>query len=245
VDTPVQVNVNNLPPGGSVLLFVQGWGSGLGSATVNGGDSVVLSSNGSTTVQLQGKKQTDVGQTGKLALAAGYGGSLFTSPGFQVSAIPQDVVFEFEEPAHGNLRGIIVRHDWKSDSGLKTDLDGAKISEQIQTVIRTGCFAGIIPDTSTYQPATSSITDSHATHISVLRSPGENVHHQTHTFNDLRTGAFDIPMRKSGFKIYHSAAALADGSPGLTTTKKGETTTANGYFSEAGYGQEVTLKQRV
>jgi hypothetical protein len=219
-----------------VVLSIEGGGGGNGSVTINGAATTALKA--STTVRLRGVDQTDVGKAGSLKLVADAGGTrLAASPGFSVSSIPQDWSVSFNALITGANRGIKVNNSWTSDSGTVADLDEAERSEQVQYGAGTGCFLGVTGANSGYLPANSPpLVDSHAAPVALLTAVGSIVAEQTFIFKDNRTGAVDIPARKSGFRLTRTVTEPTPGSFSITTTKAGTSTSANGFASGAGAG---------
>jgi hypothetical protein len=236
-DTPAAVGIAGWSiPMLDVVLSVEGAGGGNGSVTINGAATAALSAD--TTVQLRGVDQTDVGKAGNLRLVADIGGKrLAASPGFSVSSIPQDWSVSFNALITGPKRGIKVNNSWTSDSGVLADLDEAERSEQVQYGAGTGCFAGVNGQNSGYLPANNPpLVDSHAAPVALLTAVGSIIAEQTFIFKDKRTGAVDIPARKSGFRLTRTVTEPSPGNLSITTTKAGASTSANGFASAAGAG---------
>ncbi len=247
VDTPVSIGITGwLIPMLDVTISVDGAGSGNGTVTVDGANSVDL--NASATVKLRGVDQTDVGKAGGLRLIAKQGPALLaSSTGFSVSAIPQNWSTSFKSLITGTKRGIKVDNSWESDSGNLADLDKAERSEQVQYGAGSGSLAGkgAGAQNSGYLAADSSpVTDSHGTPVAFLTSPGSIAAEQTFIFKDKRTGATDIPARNSGFRLSRDVEEPTPGNLEITTAKQGTKTTANGFSSDAGSGS-VSKKQAV
>jgi len=91
----------------------------------------------------------------------------------------------------------------------------------------TGSLKRIFPKTSCYKTAEKRNLDKHGVAIAGLKSEGKDVVHQTFMFKDDRTGAVNIPMKKSGFQVIHEVKQKDDKS-GLQviTSKKGADITA-------------------
>jgi hypothetical protein len=228
-ETWVNVELGGTPdPASPVVFSIAGQGKGAGSASINGKDTVELSQQGTVTLKLKGKDQTEAKEhAGKLKLVATQGGKvLASSKGFSVSAIPQNMSFEYKELIRGDFRGIRVLYNWDSDSDNKTDLRKAGIAERVEHH-GTGSLKRIFPVTSCYHTAEKRTIDEHGVAIAGLKSEGKDVVYQTHMFKDDRTGAVNIPMKKSGFQIIHEVKEKDDKS-GLQviTSKKGAAITA-------------------
>ena len=256
VDTNVNVTIDGWRiPMRPVVLSVDGTGGGNGTATINGGATVDLT--GSTNVRLQGGTQTGVGNAGNLRLVASQSGAtLARSGGFSVSAIPQNFSITFNSELTGARRGIIVNNHWESDSGNVADLNEAQRSEQVQYGASSGILAGYSGLNSGFLPAHSPpTTDRHSTGVATwLRKPsitigviGRAVAEQVFIFNDRRTGATNIPVTRSGYRLTREVGQLSllgQYVRDFGITKAGTATTANGYHSAAGAGS-VTRIQRV
>ena len=107
VDTPVGVSITGWAmPMLDVTLPVEGGGGGNGSVTLNGANSVDL--NASAIVRLRGVDQTAPGNAGGLRLVARQGTALVaSSPGFSVSAIPQNFSVTFNSQINtATMRGL-------------------------------------------------------------------------------------------------------------------------------------------
>ncbi len=216
-------------PATPVTFSIDGQGGGNGSALIDGNATHDVSATGKVTLKLQGVDQTDDSKhAGKLHLLAHQSGKLLaSSSGFSVSSIPQDMEFEFKELVKGDFRGIRVLYNWQSDSQNKSDLDKAPQAERIEHHA-TGSLKGAFRVTSCYGKSTKRDLDEHAIGpVGTFKSAGHDVVSQTFMFRDDRTGAGNIPMRKSGFVIEHivrqkeKSAALE-----VATSKKGADTTA-------------------
>ena len=250
VDTIVGVGIVGWsPPMLPVTLSVDGAGGGNGSATINGLPTVDLTA--SSAINLRGVDQTDPGRAGNLSLVATQGSTrLATSNAFSVSSVPEDMVITFVRLVTGGSRGIVVRHTWSSDSGVVADLDQTDVSEQVEIDRRGGSLASIGLTTSGYLgTGTTSLTDTHS--IPALSSSGFFVAKQTEMFKDQRTGAVDIPMKNSGYRLGHFITAIpGTGFLGIgvsfeaTAMKFGFANTANGIRSDAGSGS-VTRTQPI
>jgi len=259
VDTSVGVGIVGFtPPMLPITLSIAGAGGGNGVATINGAATLDLTA--SATVQLRGVDQTDVGNAGNLRLVADQGGTrLVTSNNFSVSAIPQNhnIVFNCLIPdtcpsgfLTGDVRGFKVTHTWESDSTVVGDLNKTDISERVEVESSGGSLSSTSGITSGYLgEGTLSLVDEHS--ITAMSSTGFSVTKQTQMFKDNRTGAVDIPVTNSGYKIGRFILPI----PGtgflgffqdfeITTMKFGFATTALGVSSGAGSGS-VTRTQRI
>ena len=216
VATPVTVTFAGTPTISTpVILSVEGGGSGNGSATVDGAPSASFAVTGATIVNLRGVDQTlDAAHAGNLRLVARQRGTqIAASNGFSVSSIPVSMSHPFNRflsdadctsvglPAACGLRGILVHQTMDSDSGVPADLDRAKQSERIEAVTMTGIFAGATAHTGCYVSCTPSPDDANGSGVAGRRSPGVRRSKQTFMFRDNRTGASEIPMADSGFRI--------------------------------------------
>lgn len=225
----VDVTLGGTPdPSSPVIFSIAGQDKDAGSATIDGKDTVEVSKTGSVTLKLQGETQTkDKEHAGQLKLIATQGGKvLASSKGFSVSAIPQNMEFQFLRVIKGDYRGILVSYNWQSDSDDKSQLDKAFISERVEHH-GTGSLKSINAETSCYGRASARSDDEHKIEIADLKAPGKDVVNQTFMFKDDRTGAVNIPMKKSGFQVLHEVT-MKDDKSGLqvTTNKKGADTSA-------------------
>lgn len=246
VDTPAVVQITGLTiPMRDITLSIEGSGAANGSATINGAATADLGA--SATVQLRGVTQTAVGSAGQLRLVADHGGTrLAASAGFSVSAIPQNWSVNLNALVTGPERGIDVDNHWESDSGSVADLDQAQRSEQVQYGVGTGCFAGIRGQNSGYRAANNPpLVDHHAAGVGLLTGIGTLTAQQTFIFKDDRTGATDIPAKRSGFSLHREVVAVPAGGFEITTTKSGAGGTANGFTSAAGAGNATSGPQPV
>ncbi len=228
-ETWVEVKLDGTPdPAAPVIFTIAGQGKDTGSATIDGKDTVEVSQSGSVTLKIKGVEQTaDSRHAGRLQLIATQRGKMLaSSSGFSVSAIPQNMSFEFLRLMKGAYRGIRVLYNWDSDSDNKSHLDKAFIAERVQHH-GTGSLKHIDIQTSCYGPANKRSEDKHAIAIAGLKAQGRDVVHQTFMFKDDRTGALNIPMKKSGYQVIHDVS-LKDDKSGLqvTTSKEGADTTA-------------------
>ncbi|MGE5324943.1 MAG: hypothetical protein ACM3SW_18900 [Actinomycetota bacterium] len=228
-ETWVDLKLDGTPdPADPVAFTIAGQGKDTGSATIDGKDKVEISQSGSVTLKLKGVEQTaDSRHAGHLQLIATQRGKrLASSSGFSVSAIPQNMSFEFLKLMKGPYRGIRVLYNWDSDSDNKSHLDKASIAERVQHH-GTGSLKRIDIESSCYGPANKRSEDKHAITTAGLKAPGKDVVHQTFMFKDDRTGAHNIPMKRSGYHVIHDVSMKADKS-GLqvTTLKEGADTTA-------------------
>lgn len=230
VDTSVDIELKGtLNPSTPVVLSIEGQGGGHGAATIDGQPTRELAATGTVTVKLSGTDQTAPKKAGHLRLVATQQGKqLASSDGFSVSAIPQDVEFNFARLVKGKSRGIVVRYNWQSDSQNKSDLDQAPHSERVEHN-PTGCMSRLDPHTSCWQPSTTPLEDEHSIVVKGLKcksGTGKDKVSQTFMFRDDRTGDTNIPVRKSGFIIEHILQQKQDNSLQVVTTKNGADTTA-------------------
>jgi len=227
--TGVDVTLSGIPdPDSPVIFSIAGQNNEAGTATIDGKDTVEVSKTGTVTLKLQGETQTqETKHAGQLKLIATQRGKeLAHSKGFSVSAIPQDMEFQFLKVIKGDYRGIRVSYNWQSDSDDKSQLDNAFISERVEHH-GTGGLKNIDPDTSCYGPANARSEDKHAIKVADVKTPGKDLASQTFMFKDDRTGAINIPMKKSGFQVLHEVT-MKDDKSGLqvTTNKEGADTSA-------------------
>jgi len=225
----VDVTLSGTPdPDSPVIFSIAGQDNEAGTATIDGKDSVEISKTGTVTLKLQGETQTkDAKHAGQLKLIATQRGKvLASSKGFSVSAIPQNMEFQFLKVMKGDYRGIRVSYNWESDSDDKSQLDQAFIAERVEHH-GTGSLKSIDPDTSCYGRASARSEDKHAVKAADVKAPGKDVANQTFMFKDDRTGAVNIPMKNSGFRILHEIT-MKDDKSGLqvTTNKEGADTSA-------------------
>ena len=213
IETWVEVSLSGTPdPAAPVTFTVEGQGSGNGSVTIDGASARDISSPGKATLKLQGVDQTDDKKhAGHLHLTAQQGSSkLASSAGFSVSSIPQDMEVELIRSfkgdcpkVEGKCRGIEVLYNWQADSQNKSLLDKAPTSERVEHHAK-GVLAGGVYQSSCYKGSTKRYADQHLVGpIESLTKAGHDTVSQTFMFKDERTGAENIPMRKSGFLIEH------------------------------------------
>ncbi|WP_213804141.1 hypothetical protein [Granulicella sp. dw_53] len=225
----------------SVDISVDGASATNGTATLDGAATKTLSASGA--VALRGTTQTAAGSAGMLRLVAKAGATVVgTSNAFTICAIPTTVSIVLANLITGTERGIAVTTSNDSDSGQVPDLDKVQMSEKVQYVNGLGCFAGIVSgNNSGFLPANASPhgVDSHGTPIALLTSAGSIDSKQAFVFNDLRSGAANIPVTNSGFNIHREVTAAAGGAGtgfSITTSKAGLATTVNGSSVQAGSG---------
>lgn len=244
VNTQVNVTINNWhPPMNFVTFSIEGAGGGNGTATINGGATHQTTSGG--ILNLKGGTQTSPGNAGNLKLIAHLGTTkLAESNAFSVSSIVQNFSVALKSIVNsGTKRGIKVSNSWTSDSGNIADLDEAMRSEQVQ-YSKSGVFQNVKlkPKNSGYIKGTGSpVTDSHLTGpvdtLKNLKGSGIITANQVFIQWDKRTGAKDIPVTNSGFKITKDLSHNATTSTTtLTTSKVGAATSANGHKSNAAQG---------
>ena len=242
---PVPVTVANWsPPMIPITVRVTG-GAGAGTATVNGAASAQITASGPVTIG--GGTQTGVGKGAGLRVTAAQGGTtLASSSAFAVCAVPTDWTDTLVGPVTGAKRGIKVQDGWSSDgSGTIAELDATEISEQVQYVGGTGCFAGITSGSNSgYLPGNSLTQDTHSTPVSLLTSAGHISADQVSTFNEKRTGATNIAMANSGMRVSRDVRAKAGGGLEIETGKQGAAVTARGFSSAAG-SASISLTQDV
>jgi uncharacterized repeat protein (TIGR03803 family) len=252
VDTPIDVSVTPTIPATSspfVSLTVVGQDAINGTVNIDGNPTENLTS--SAKVRLFGGIQTSPGSADNLQLALQVRGQVtIRSDGFSVAAIPLNYSDdELLVLRHFTVtgRGFRVQGTWDSDSGVIADLDQVHISEAVEYPLGEGLFrVPPEPKNSKYLPGTSSGTPDAVDNIVVPLSDitgllkafpgvkdGFQEALQTSKFVDDRTGAFDVPMQKSGYLITR-AVYPDNGILYITTTLAGEATTANGISSDAG-----------
>lgn len=235
VDTPVAFTVSGWsPPLAPVTLSIENAGGANGEGTIDGAPTIDVTTG--ATVNVRGTVQTAPGNGGNLRLAASIGGSVIArSPGFSVSSVPQNYTDTFDSLLTGARRGFVVQDGWESDSGVFGDLDETEISEEVEVTTANGCFAGMGGSVSGYLPGNVLTKDTHSTPTAALTSPGVRIAQQTCKFKDKRSGAADIPMKDSGFRLTRTVFRfLMIGPLRITTEKVGAATTANGVPSAAG-----------
>jgi hypothetical protein len=257
VDTAVGVGILGwTPPMLPITISLEGAGGGNGTATIDGAATADLSS--TMTVNLRGVDQTAVGSGGNLRLVAHQGTTrLAASNRFSVASIPQNWGIAFHSlvtrcppPMTGRCLGFNVQDSWESDSGDVADLDQVDIAERIEFDSRGGSLATLGIRTSHYLSGADTFTrDTHS--VRALSDSGFWLVKQTSMFRDNRTGAADIPVRNSGYRIGHFILPVpGTGTLGffsdyeITTMKYGAATTALGISSGPGSGT-VTKVQRV
>ena len=247
IDQSITVSVNG---SGSVAISVDGVSATNGTATVNGAATASLA--GSGTVTLRGNAQTAPGSAGNLRLVAKAGGTTVgTSNAFTICAIPTTVTISAGTPITGAERGVEVPTSNDSDSGHISDLDQVGMSEKVQYVSGSGCFAGITSgDNSGFLPANVSPhgTDHHGTPVSLITGAGSIESRQMFVFNDARSGATNMSVTNSGFNIHREVTATAtDAGPSLsiTTSKTGMATTVGGTSANPGSGSATSGAQAV
>jgi hypothetical protein len=182
------------------------------------------------------------------------------SSGFSVAAIMQNLVEARlgAAPGYPGELGIQVSISYQADSGTLADLDQCQWSEQVQVDSETGSLVGLGgAQNSGYLPCINTggnYVDTHssfriwldnAAQLPPGQQPGHQQLSQTHTFLDLRTGVKDIPITNSGYHILRDIAPNPQTNAlQWTTSKVGAATTANGYTSQAGAGQGMSLTQQ-
>jgi hypothetical protein len=161
------------------------------------------------------------------------------SAGFSVAAIPTDYLSEYKdtkELPEGNV-GIRTADSWQSDSDPKVEgsvatLDQVQISEVVSEAMeKTGIFkdATIKLEKSGYDKATEFVFDKHYIPKTALANPGGSFFvDQLSKFKDMRTGAADVAVPNSGYRITFTVS-LQGGQWKLRVEK---------------VGREVTVKDR-
>ena len=229
-------------PMAPVTLKIDGNGSG-GHVTINGAETLDITT--ATTVQLRGTAQTPVGGGPVLSLVAELGGTrLAASPGFAVSAIPENytdtLIREIDTKAQ---HGFKVQDGWSSDSGNTADLDGAEIAEVVEYGGASGAFTPTGKN-SGYLPAQTFTTDTHVSNSRTLTEPGTLTANQTCKFKDNRSGSVDVPMKASGFVITRVVEKGTIWGLNFKMSKRGAGTSAQGVASGAGSGA-ISVEQWV
>ena len=253
VDTPVAVTVSgHHAPLAPVTFSIDGSGAANGTATIDGAATASSVSGG--TLRLRGVTQTAPGSGGNLRLVARHGGALLArSAGFSVAAIPQNFSITFNSELSGARRGIVVNNHWTSDSGNVADLDEVTRSEQVEYGASSGILAGYSGMNSGFLPAHSPpTTDTHSTGVATwLNKPaagigiiGQAVADQVFIFNDRRTGASNIPVTRSGFRLSRMVVQGPFAHRSFGITKAGAAAEANTHRSAAGAGS-VTRVQTI
>ncbi|MFC5742016.1 hypothetical protein [Dyella tabacisoli] len=235
---------------GSVVISVDGASATNGTATLNGAATATLAATG--VVALRGTTQTAVGSAGNLKLVAKVGGTTVgTSNAFTICAIPTTVTISPGSLITGTERGIEAITSNNSDSGVVADLDMVQMSEKVQYVGGTGCFAGITSGSNSgFLPANVSPhgTDHHGTPVSRITGAGAIDSRQLFVFNDTRSGATNVVVTNSGFNIHREVTATAAGSGtslSITTSKTGVATTVSSVSASAGSGSASSGAQAV
>jgi len=258
VDTPVAISISGaVSASNPVVLSIDGQGASNGTATIDGAATLPLETTESRTVDLQGVTQTDgnaqtVGRNaGNLRLVAMQAGTrLAASNGFSVSSIPQNLSFTFVGPVTSqDERGFVLIYDWQSDSGerVEVDLQKAGLLERVEIASATGIFAGRPPPTTQdrYCSAANALPDRHTIGppLAAFKGQGMQITKQTFMFQDLRSGAQDVPMTNSGFLIIRTIFENVPG-PGfkIITAKAGFATTAVSISSGAGSGLAMVMQ---
>jgi hypothetical protein len=250
-----------------------GTGGANGTFTINAKDSRDLYN--SDTIQLSSLanargdvNQTTPGNAGNLCLLVQVRKeNVAHSSGFSVAAIPVQDQATFTSaingvipalPNLGEQMGMIVTDHWVSDSGRDHpgDLDQVLVREQIEIVEQNGSLAHVglrNGNNGPYNPANgvdSTNNDQHTVPKGAVNGDGFERQHQTHEFQDLRTGARDIPLANSGYEITFqvsrgvNAQGVAEWQ--LTTSKVGLATEVNQIKSDAGHpAAAITLQQGV
>ncbi len=169
--------------------------------------------------------------------------------GFSVAAIPINVTGTFLRTVKGELKiapgaiGMLVNISWASDSGVLGDLDRVYMSEQVQGIRVTGKFKNLRNVVGTYSktPATVFSPDLNAIDIRPIvdaaktGTPSSSEVSQVFIFRDYRTGAKDIPITKSGFKItYDVLKNPVTKFWDYVVKRQSANVTANGFTAQAG-----------
>lgn len=250
----IRVQLSNVAPSAQVRLSLAGTGAG-GNATLNGKAWKSMSSSGS--VRLRGTAQTEPGHAGALAIVAKIGDTeVGRSNAFTICAIPTRVSAAFDSLITGPERGIRMRLTNDSDSGSIADLDQVQISEVVE--YRGWCFGDLEPGNSQYLPANQNPhgVDSHGLATEVIEravlkprsricaapSPTMGAW-QGFKFKDARSGASDIPVASSGYRILR-AAEREGNHVFITTMVFPETVIAQRMAFVAGHG-EALRRQKV
>lgn len=200
---------------GSVTVSLEGTSATNGTATVNGAASATVAASGAVT--LRGSTQTAPGSAGNLRLVASAGTTVVgRSNPFTVCAIPTTVTVSRGALITGPERGVEAITSNNSDSGVVADLGQVQMSEKVQYVGGTGCFAGITSgNNSGFLPANNTPhgTDHHGTPRALLTSAGSIDAQQMFVFNDARSGAMGIPVTNSGFNIHRQVTSTPAAAP--------------------------------
>ena len=222
---------------GNVTIAVDGASATSGSATVNGAANATLTASGS--VDLVGTAPPGTAAATTLTLTATAGSSVVgRSNPFRIAPIPVTVTIAYAGTiSHPRSRGIRVTTSNDSDSGQVPDLDGVTMSEQVAYQTGTGAFVGYTGSNSTFRPAnvTPYGTDGHGTSVRWFTGAGAVDAHQMFIFNDMRTGATNIPVRNSGFIVRRELTGQV-GALTLTTSKTPAAVTVGGRNAAAGTG---------
>lgn len=160
------------------------------------------------------------------ANATVYSGFLADTAGFSVAAIPHTVTEKkLQDADDGTYVGFIVRYSVQSDSGELSDLDAIYMSEAVR---RVKSDINATPNSYLYLQASIAevekknlaMLDFHARAKVLLNKPDVTVYEQLHLFIDLRTGAIDVPVSYSGFKITYEVKNDTDGKMKLFLKKE-------------------------
>jgi hypothetical protein len=229
-----------------VSVVVEASGADAGAATIGGGPVADITA--TEKLPLTGTRQTSPGAVDRIRLAAYMGGPfpIAFSNWFSIAALPSNHAIASFAPISGSRRGISVIPTWESDSGNKNDLDAVLIDEQLEFVTMTGCFKGRESQVAwgyLSWKGDSAVPDEHWWDADVLGAPGVSTQHQTHTFDDKRTGTSGLPLRNSGYVVTFLVTEGPSGIRWVSTEKTGTAVTANGVASGAATGTAFRVQQ--
>jgi hypothetical protein len=216
----VQVTPDLSGSGQSITLAVNNQDASNGTVTIDGGDTLDLTSSG--IVSLSGLTQTapaadgslSASNAGKLDLVVQVRGQdTVLSNGFSVAAIMTGMTATFDMAVtRGKTRGVDVEYSYVSDdgseavsdSGPEADLSALKIKE-IVTSTKSGVFkkkkAQPVYNLKYVNPfPPGGLIDQHEIDKALISSPGGLLtSSQAFVFEDSRTGATGVPVTNSGF----------------------------------------------
>jgi hypothetical protein len=149
------------------------------------------------------------------------GQSTVQSNGFSVAALPDGVLATYDDadPAFPTWDGLVAVVTVSSDSGSIGALDQVKFGEILGMPVQTGSLSGcVLGSPGPYAAAIPGQYDEHSINVTCATSqtPGSMTVNQIFAFNDLRTGAYNVPISNSGYVIVHEMDCPPP--PGFVTT---------------------------